>query len=768
MMRKIECISQGWKFIREDIGAAAAISRVVDAAFGEKVDLPHTWNAADGQDGGNDYYRGRCWYVKRLPKMEPDENEELWLEFRGAAMMAAVYVNGQLAQTHDGGYSTFRVNLTPWLEADNTIAVSADNRAVRTVYPQKADFTFYGGIYRDVYLIRAPKAHFSLGYFGGSGVKVTPKVEGGSAKVTVEAWTENVSGAAKVAMTVLDGNGNAVTAAEALVCDNHAAAELLIENVHLWDGKEDPYQYTLRTELFWEKEENAGAVILEDVKSMDCVETKFGCRTFFIDPEKGFFLNGRSYRLCGAARHQDRLGVGSALTPAMHEEDMQLMLEMGANAVRMAHYQHDQYFYELADKYGMIVWAEIPYITEHMPEARENTVSQMTELVVQNYNHPSIICWALSNEITGGTGVTEDLMENHRILNDLCHRLDATRPTSMANIFMLDTEEALVTLPDIRSYNLYYGWYLGEMEDNDSWFDSYHEKHPDVAMGLSEYGADANPQFQSAKPEKGDYTETYQALYHEHMLKMWSTRPYIWAMHVWNMFDFGADGRSEGGKPGQNQKGLVTFDRKIKKDAFYIYKAYLSDDPFVHLCGSRYVDRAEEETEIRVYSNQPSVTLYVDGKEAGTQSGDKVFVFKAAISGEHVIEARSGACSDTITIRRVEKPNAAYRNAGGQVINWFDRDDEILREGYFSIRDSMADVKANPEAIVVFNELMAPIQAKAVEAFGDVAKSVQVPEEMQKKMDLMSVENSLKQMARLVTPEFVHKLNTALNQVKKG
>lgn len=768
MMRKIECISQGWKFIREDIGAAAAISRVVDAAFGEKVDLPHTWNAADGQDGGNDYYRGRCWYVKRLPKMEPDENEELWLEFRGAAMMAAVYVNGQLAQTHDGGYSTFRVNLTPWLEADNTIAVSADNRAVRTVYPQKADFTFYGGIYRDVYLIRAPKAHFSLGYFGGSGVKVTPKVEGGSAKVTVEAWTENVSDAAKVAMTVLDGNGNAVTAAEASVRDNHAAAELLIENVHLWDGKEDPYQYTLRTELFWEKEENAGAVILEDVKSMDCVETKFGCRTFFIDPEKGFFLNGRSYRLCGAARHQDRLGVGNALTPAMHEEDMQLMLEMGANAVRMAHYQHDQYFYELADKYGMIVWAEIPYITEHMPEARENTVSQMTELVVQNYNHPSIICWALSNEITGGTGVTEDLMENHRILNDLCHRLDATRPTSMANIFMLDTEEALVMLPDIRSYNLYYGWYLGEMEDNDSWFDSYHEKHPDVAMGLSEYGADANPQFQSAKPEKGDYTEAYQALYHEHMLKMWSTRSYIWAMHVWNMFDFGADGRSEGGKPGQNQKGLVTFDRKIKKDAFYIYKAYLSDDPFVHLCGSRYVDRAEEETEIRVYSNQPSVTLYVDGKEAGTQSGDKVFVFKAAISGEHVIEARTGACSDTITIRRVEKPNAAYRNAGGQVINWFDRDDEILREGYFSIRDSMADVKANPEAIVVFNELMAPIQAKAVEAFGDVAKSVQVPEEMQKKMDLMSVENSLKQMARLVTPEFVHKLNTALNQVKKG
>ena len=205
---------------------------------------------------------------------------------------------------------------------------------------------------------------------------------------------------------------------------------------------------------------------------------------------------------------------------------------MGANTVRLAHYQHDQYFYELADKYGMIVWAEIPYITEHMPEARENTVFQMKELIVQNYNHPSIICWALSNEITGTTGVTEDLMENHRILNDLCHEMDATRPTAMAHVFMLSPEEELVTLPDIRSYNLYYGWYVGELEDNDAWFDSYHEKHPDVAMGLSEYGADANPQYQSANPQKGDWSESYQALYHEHMLEMWSKRPYIWAMHV--------------------------------------------------------------------------------------------------------------------------------------------------------------------------------------------------------------------------------------------
>lgn len=712
-MREYTEFMEQWRFVKKDIGAGAAASEVIDAAFGEMVDLPHTWNAVDGQDGGNDYYRGKCWYVKRLPQMKLERDEQLWLEFRGVAMMAEVYVNGQLAGSHDGGYSTFRVNLTPWLGEENTIAVSADNSAVRTIYPQKADFTFYGGIYRNVYLVRVPETHFALGYYGGSGIKVTPEVKENDAAVTVEGWTENAPDGTRAVLTILDAEGNVAAGSSVQIKDNCLKEELTLNRVHLWDGKEDPYLYTLRAELL-----DAG-----NTEALDCVELQFGCRTFFVDPQKGFFLNGRSYPLCGAARHQDRQGVGNALTPAMHEEDMKLLLEMGANTIRLAHYQHDQYFYELADRFGMIVWAEIPYITEHMPEARENTISQMTELIVQNHHHPSVICWALSNEITGTTGVTEDLMENHRILNDLCHRLDKTRPTSMAHIFMLSPEEELVTLPDIRSYNLYYGWYVGEMEDNDSWFDSYHEKHPDVAMGLSEYGADANPQYQGSGPQKGDWSEAYQALYHEHMLEMWSKRPYIWAMHVWNMFDFGADGRDEGGKPGQNQKGLVTFDRKTKKDAFYIYKAYLSKDPFVHLCGSRYVDRTEEETEIKVYSNRPAVTLLVDGNVVETLEAKKVFRFRVPISGEHVIEAKAGACSDTIRIRKVEQPNPDYRKAGGEVVNWFDRDDEIIREGYYSIKDSMSDVKASPEALAVFDEL--------------------------------------------VTPELVHKLNNRLNQIAK-
>lgn len=731
-----------WKFTKKTIA-------VENAALegGDSVTLPHTWNALDGQDGGNDYYRGNCWYIREFKKPEIQENEEIWIEFEGVAMRAAIYVNGSLAGRHDGGYSTFRVNLTEYLKDENTIAVSADNSYTREVYPQKADFTFYGGIYRAVSVLTVPKVHFALGYYGGNGLKVTPQIKGENALITIEAWTENASQGEHVSFTVLDAEGNAVGEVTTEVAGNYAKAEISLEQVHLWNGKKDPYLYTLKAEL----------------EGGDEVETSFGCRTFYIDPEKGFFLNGESYPLCGAARHQDRQGIGNALTKEMHEEDMQIMLEMGANTVRMAHYQHDQYFYDLADQYGMIVWAEIPYITEHMPEGRANTISQMTELVVQNYNHPSIVCWALSNEITATGGLTEDLIENHKILNDLCHKLDQTRPTTMAHVFMLDPEDKFVMLPDIRSYNLYYGWYVGETDENDSWFDCFHEKYPDAVIGLSEYGADANPQYQSASPEKNDYTESYQAVYHEHMLKMWSERPFIWAMHVWNMFDFAADGREEGEKPGQNQKGLVTFDRKIKKDAFYIYKAYLSEDPFVHLCGKRYTDRTEHETEIKVYSNLPEVSLYLDGEQLETKQAEKVFRFHVPISGEHVVEAVSKDVSDRMVIRHTDTVNKDYICPGREVINWFDRDDMQEREGYFSIKDSVASIKAVPGAAA----LMAAVMERVTAAYGDVAKNVKLPEAMVRQMEAMSLEASLKQAGKAVTTEMIVELNRKLNEIKK-
>ena len=735
-MRHTVLLQDGWRFAK---------TAEIPAAFPESwqpVTLPHTWNAADGTDGGNDYWRGTACYCRRLTPPALAAGEQLWLEFEGAAMTAEVYLNGQKLARHAGGYSTFRVELTPALqEGDNLLAVLVDNSENDTVYPQKADFTFYGGLYRPVRLITVPAAHFALDYCGGPGLKVTPAVdlEARTAAVTVEAW---ITGEA--ASVTFSTAGQTFTVP---VENGHASAVFTLENVHLWDGVEDPYLYTVTASL----------------DSGDSISVRYGCRTIGFDADKGFLLNGRVYRLCGAARHQDRQGLGSALTNAEHEEDMALLREMGANTVRLAHYQHAQHFYDLCDEYGLIVWAEIPYITKHMENGRANTVSQMTELVVQNYNHPGIVCWGLSNEITASGGVTPDMVENHKLLNDLCHKLDATRPTTMAHAFMLDMDDPFVMASDIRSYNLYYGWYLGELEQNDQFFDEFHQKHPEAVIGLSEYGADANPAYQNGHPEKGDWSEPYQAIYHEHMLKMWSERPYIWAMHCWNMFDFAADGRDEGGKPGQNQKGLVTFDRRTKKDAFYIYKAYLSKEPFVHLCGRRYIDRPEAVTEVKVYSNQPAVTLLVDSREFATQTGDKIFKFQVPITGAHTIEARSGELSDTIAIRKVDKPNPDYSVTGGEVVNWFDRPDELERAGYYSILDSMEAIKQSPAGAA----LLAKMMAKVTASYGDVAKSVTLPAAVQRQMDKMPLQSLLKQAGKAVTPEMAQKLNAALNQIPR-
>lgn len=729
-MRTMICFNQGWHFSKPGETAQA-------------VTLPHTWNAKDGTDGGNDYFRGTCTYTKEFAAPAHAEGEEVWLEFEGVAMSAVVTLNGRELTRHAGGYSTFRVNLTPALAAQNTLTVTVDNSANRTVYPQKADFTFYGGIYRDVYMLVVPHSHFALDNHGAPALRVTPKVtdDFACAEVTIEAFCENTPNGTEV-LFAIEGVGEQTAAVQG----GKAVTVFDIENVHLWDGVADPYLYSIAASL----------------PGGDAVAEHFGCRKIEFRPDSGFWLNGKNVRLVGTARHQDRAGLGNALTPAEHEEDMQIIRDMGANTVRLAHYQHAQYFYDLCDKYGLVAWAEIPYITEHMPEARANTLSQMEELVAQNYNHPSIICWGLSNEITTTGGVNDDMIENHKLLNDLCHRLDATRPTTMAHVFMLDPNDPFVMLPDICSYNLYYGWYLGELQQNDEFFDTFHKNHPDRVIGLSEFGADANPAYQSARPERGDWSESYQAVYHEHMLKMWAERPYIWAMHVWNGFDFGADGRGEGGKPGQNQKGLVTFDRKTKKDAYFIYKAYLSKDPFVHLCGRRYVNRAESETEIKVYSNLSHVTLLVDGKEFAAQDGDKIFKFTVPISGTHTIEAVAGDCRDSMTIVKVEKPDASYR-AEGQVENWFDKPEELMKEGYYSIMDSMTDLQQNPQAAA----LLAKIMERATASYGDVAKNVHMPEAVQRQMAKMPLQSLLKQAGKAVPPAMVQQLNAALNQIKK-
>ena len=638
-MRKEQFLNKDWTFIFMD-------------GSHHSVDLPHTWNALDGQDGGDDYRRGTCRYEKTFSCPDFDREEErVYLEFAGVNASAKVTLNSEVVASHDGGYSTFRCDITDFLQPENRLCVAVDNSKNDRVYPQKADFTFYGGIYRDVKLLTVSKYHFDLDYYGGSGLAVTPAVEGADGKVNVRTW-HNCAG--EVAVTLKDGEGNVVATGSG------TDITLTIPGVHLWDGLDDPYLYICE------------AVLIVDGKEADRVQTHFGVRSFSVDPQKGFFLNGRSYPLHGVSRHQDRKGLGNALQKQHHDEDMALIRELGANTIRLAHYQHDQYFYDLCDKCGMIVWAEIPYISEHMPNGRANTVSQMKELIVQNYNHPSIVTWGLSNEITISTRDNKDMLDNHRMLNDLVHEMDPTRPTSLACYAVCGPFNKVAHISDIVSWNLYLGWYVPGLFLNDLWIDFFHWKYPNRCLGYSEYGCEGMPNLHSSHPRRGDHTEEYQAIYHEYMLKCFSKRPFMWANHIWNMFDFAADARNQGGEPGMNHKGLVTFDRKVKKDSFYLYKAHWNPEPMVHIAGKRYAYRPEKITQIKVYSNCDTVALYADGKKIGEKSGSKVFCFRVRLDQDTKVEAVAGDTRDTAVFHFTPDPIASYKlnkkTAGGG--NW--------------------------------------------------------------------------------------------------
>ena len=676
-MRNVIHLNQNWLFCKDTAD--------ITVRTGEQINLPHTWNAVDGHDGGNDYFRGACLYVKTLSKADLPVADCYYLEIRGANSSADVYVGGEKLAHHDGGYSTWRVNLTDKLTDTTEIAIVVDNSANETVYPQMADFTFYGGLYRDVNLIAVNKSHFDLDYYGGQGLAITPEVDGKDAHVKLQTWVTNGEGLS-VRYTVTDANGEAVAQAT-------GAGELSVDikDVTLWHGRKNPYLYTATAELL-------GA----EGEVLDNVSARFGVRTFKIDPDNGFILNGEEYPLRGVSRHQDRLGVGNALLPEHHREDIELICEVGATTIRLAHYQHDQYFYDLCDEKGLVIWAEIPYISRHMPGGRENTVSQMRELVTQNYNHASIVVWGLSNEISIA-GSDDDLLENHRILNDMVHEMDKTRLTTIAAVSMCKMDDPYIRIPDVVSYNHYFGWYGGDTSMNGPWFDKFHATHPTIPIGCSEYGCEAL-NWHTSDPKQGDYTEEYQSYYHEELIKQLFSRKYIWATHVWNMFDFGADARAEGGENGQNHKGLVTMDRKYKKDSFYAYKAWLvspEEDPFVHLCGKRYIDRVEDVTKVTVYSNLPEVELYVNGESVGKKTAeDHFFYFDVPNVGESTIVAKAGDLSDEGKIRKVDEMNMDYvLREVGAVLNWFD---VVEKPGRYSLNDTIGDIMSCPRGKLWF------------------------------------------------------------------
>ena len=745
-MRKIYNFNAKWAFSKE----ATAIPTEISSKW-NFVNLPHTWNAIDGQDGGNDYYRGTAYYAKALDKMDLPTADRYYLEINGANSSADVYLNGKRLAHHDGGYSTWRVDITDTLERDNLFVIAVDNSANDRTYPQVADFTFYGGLYRDVNIICVNETHFDLEYFGGKGLMITPTVKGDGAEVDVKVFVKNLREGQRLVYTIYNKEENALMSAES----TDTVAHFEIKNVHLWNGLSDPYLYCCEVEIF------------EGDRLLDNVCSRFGCRSFKIDPDLGFILNGREYPLRGVSRHQDRWGIGNALLPEHHREDIDLICEVGCTTIRLAHYQHDQYFYDLCDERGLVVWAEIPYISQHMPTARENTISQMKELITQNYNHPSIVVWGLSNEITIKGDSDPDLLENHKILNDLCHEMDKTRLTTIAAVSPCPIDSPYIQIPDVVSYNHYFGWYGGETSMNGPWFDKFHATHPNIPIGCSEYGCEAL-NWHTSDPKQGDYTEEYQAYYHEELIKQLFSRKYLWATHVWNMFDFGADARAEGGENGQNHKGLMTFDRKYKKDSFYAYKAWLrspEEAPFVHLCGKRYIDRVEDVTKVTVYSNLPEVELFAGGVSLGKKKApDHFFYFEVPNRGRTELSAVAGEYTDTSVINKVDSFNEAYRlREKSAILNWFDITEV---EGYLSVNDKLSDIMATPEGMQMFGSIFAAMLPKQ----GDKVAGFEMNDAMMQMMGgftFLRLAGMIGTMGINFTKEQLLDINAKLNKIKK-
>lgn len=732
-MRIITQICDSWKFkkIKE-------IPELYPEDW-EDVLLPHTWNAIDGQDGGDDYWRGKGVYVRKLKKSELPVSDQHYLEIEGSNSSASVYLNGILLGSHDGGYSLWRVDLTDALKEENLLVITCDNSPDDEVYPQMADFTFYGGLYRKVNVISVPHEHFEL-------------IEDGMPGISITALTDPAHRTAHVTVSVKHNAEYAYITVEGKTEKVRETAEFDLNNVHLWNGTKDPYLYTAKAQL----------------ESGDEVSARFGCRQFRIDAEEGFFLNGCSYPLHGVSRHQDREGIGSALSAEHHLEDIDLICEMGANAVRLAHYQHDQYFYDLCDERGLVVWTEIPYISKHTESGCSNTVSQMRELIIQNYNHPSIAVWGISNEVTIGGPLNKDMLVNHRLLNDLVHHLDPYRLSTMAVLGETDITSEYTHIPDCVGVNTYLGWYKGSAGENGPLLDQMHKAAPEIPLCISEYGCEALD-YHNPQPSAGDYSEEYQMLFHEQLISQIKSRKYLWGTFVWNMFDFGSDRRDEGGCKGRNNKGLITFDRKRKKDAFYVYKAWLSEKPFVHICSKRYVKRTENPAEVKICSNMKSVELIVNGISAGTQYSDSgVFRFTIANEGESRLCAKAGECIDEAIIIHAYSPDPLYSFEKTAVHNWFETGNDL---SCYSLNCRIEELLACEEAASVLCGTLAEMMKNNPRIPAEPAAASAVIAGMLKQWGGMKALNVLESFIKNglpITHEDINTLNRKLEKIRKG
>ena len=680
-------LTDGWQFAKLPDCTPESFTQLPENGF-EPVTLPHTWYSDDDQ------YRGLTVYCRQIAW---DKDWDcVFLSFEGADQRCLVYADGLLLGEHRGGYSRFRFALPRPDTGVTKLTVLLDNRLDETISPHFGDFTIFGGLYRPVELIVCGKDHFDYTYHGTNGVIGRARVdENGDGEIALEGHICTETGNVQLRYTLLAPNGEPSAACTASASET---ASLRVESPLLWDGQKAAPLYTLR------------AVLLADGQAADEVELRLGFRKITLSPENGLSLNGERVRLHGVAKHQDIGLKYNAVSAADIRADFALIGEIGANAVRLSHYQHAQTAYDCADEQGLLVWAEIPMLKMTEDQALfENAKEQLTELILQNIHHPSIFCWGIQNEIA----MFKDAPYMHEqcgILHELCKALDPDRFSACANLYPLKPKSKLNEITDLVGYNIYFGWYYGQMTDYGDYLDRFHKARPALPLGISEYGVDSNLALHSEEPHIKDYTEEYQALWHETVYPQIESRPWLWGSFVWNMFDFSSARRNEGGVKFVNGKGLVSRDRQTKKDAFYYYKARWSTEPFVHLCGHRFIKRCRDQADVKVYTNQSAVQLWLGDTcfAEGENDGNGTVLFRNVplATGENRLEVRSGHVSDALTLEWVDTPEPSYRLPGGdsgEVKNWFLTDD-YTRQGYFSVNDTANDILDAPAARAVLEK----------------------------------------------------------------
>ena len=620
-------INQDWNF---------RFSHQVDKNSSRRVDLPHTWNAQDALGGKPDYKRGIGNYDKKLFIRSEWKGKRLFLRFEGANCVSNVFINGKQIGEHRGGYGAFIFEITDKVNygKNNTVLVRVNNGEQLDVMPLVGDFNFYGGIYRDVHLLVTEDICISPLDYASPGVylfqqHVGEKQAAVLARINLSNGTEHPR-QATLRLQVKEGDKVVYQADKKVTVAPHTSVQpeemsFTLLNPRLWNGREDPFMY------------QTVITLVKDGKEIDKVEQPLGLRYYATDADRGFFLNGKHLPLHGVCRHQEWAEVGNALRPMHHEEDTRLMLEMGVNAIRLAHYPQATYMYDLMDRNGIVTWAEIPFVGPggyadkgfvDQPSFRENGKEQLKEMIRQHFNHPSICFWGLFNELKENG---DNPLEYVKELNVLAHQEDPTRPTTSAS----NQGGAINFITDNIAWNRYDGWYGATPATLASWLDKTHQAHPEIKIAISEYGAGASIYHQQdslvqTSPGSWWHPENWQTEYHIQNWKIISERPYVWGSFVWNMFDFGAAHRTEGDRPGINDKGLVTHDRKVKKEAFYFYKANWNPEPMVYIAGRRSVNRVKPVTEVQIFSNCAEVTLKVNGQiiKKMQPDGVKVCIFK--------------------------------------------------------------------------------------------------------------------------------------------